>query len=596
MERVIRDGVVSGRPAKEKSTYRSSKKKITWKERISRYTKEDMIKGIAIYAVALFLIVFLVLPLCTLFIKAFQDQDGTFTGLSQFVKYFQSKTLVYSITNTFVIAISSTLISVSLAFCFSYALSRKNVPFKGFFRYVSMIPIFAPTMLLGIALVYLFGNKGIFTALGLTIPLYGKVGIIIAESIYCFPIATTILMVAFSAADNRLYEAAESMGTSAIRKMFTITIPNVKYGLISAIFIAFTYSFTDFGAPSVVGGNYNVLATDVFKQVVGQQNFNMGAVVGIILLFPAVLSFAVDRITNKKQSSSISSKAIPYVIKPHKFSDRIATAFCVLVTLAMFLFFAVAFFASLIKLWPYNLTFTLSNYDLSRVASGEGGSAFTNSVVIALITAVIGTLVTFIGAYMIETVRNFKGIRKLTYFLSITPLAIPGTVVGLSFIMFFNARQFEIPFLSGYAILNPLHAVYGTIWILILANLVHFYSVPFTTATTALKRLDREFETVSESLGVPFYKTMRKVTIPLCLPAICEMAVYFFVNSLVTVSAVVFLYSPTVKIAAVAIVNMEGAGEIAPAVAMCMLLLMINLIVRLGYEGLQKHWYKKCVK
>lgn len=559
------------------------------KERFSRFTKEDFLKCLAIYSVAAFLIVFLVFPLGTLFIKAFQDKDGAFAGFSQFAAYFHSSTLLYSISNTFFIACVSTLIAVGLAFFFSYALTRKNVPAKGFFRYVGMMPIFAPTMLLGIALIYLFGNKGIVTALGMTVPLYGKVGIIIAESIYCFPVATTILMVAFSAADNRLYEAAETMGTSAVRKMFTITIPNVKYGLISAVFVAFTYSFTDFGAPSVVGGNYNVLATDVYKQVVGQQNFNMGAVVGIVLLFPAVLSFVVDRITSKKQSSAITAKAVPYQIKKHRATDILATVFCILIAVLMILFFAVALFASLIKLWPYNLTFTFSNYDLSKVASGQGLTAFQNSIVIAVITAVGGTIITFIGAYMIEMNRKFGRIRKLTYFLSITPLAIPGTVVGLSFIMFFNAAQFQIPF-TDYALVNPFHGVYGTIWVIVIANLIHFYAVPFTTATTALKRLDREFETVSESMGVPFYKMMKRVTIPLCLPAICEMAVYFFVNSLVTVSAVVFLYSPTSPIAAVAIVNMEGAGEIAPAVAMCMLLLFINLIVRLGYEGLQKFW------
>lgn len=162
------------------------------------------------------------------------------------------------------------------------------------------------------------------------------------------------------------------MGTSAVRKMFTITIPSVKYGLISAVFVTFTYSFTDFGAPSVVGGNYNVLATDVYKQVVGQQNFNMGAVVGIILLFPAVVSFAVDRIISRKQSSSISSKAVPYVIKPHRPTDIAAAVFCIIIALAVLLFSAVAFFASVIKLWPYDLTFTLSNYDLTKAASGDG--------------------------------------------------------------------------------------------------------------------------------------------------------------------------------------------------------------------------------
>lgn len=458
-----------------------------------------------------------------------------------------------------------------------------------------MIPIFAPTMLLGIALIYLFGNKGIFTALGLQVPLYGKVGIIIAESIYCFPVATTILMVAFSAADNRLYEAAETMGTSAIRKMFTITIPNVKYGLISAIFVAFTYSFTDFGAPSVVGGNYNVLATDVYKQVVGQQNFNMGAVVGIILLFPAILSFAVDRIINKKQNAAISAKSIPYQIKPHRPSDMAATIFCLVITLAMLLFFAVALFASLIKFWPYNLTFTLSNYDLSKISSGNGITAFKNSILIALISAFLGTFVTFLGAYLIEKNQKFKVSRRITYLLSITPLAIPGTVVGLSFIMFFNAPTFKIPFIEGYVLQNPFHIIYGTIWIIVLANMIHFYSVPFSTATTALKRLDKEFETVSESLAVPFYKTLRRVTLPLCTPAICEMWVYFFVNSLVTVSAVVFLFTPTAPIASVAIVSLEGSGQTAPAVAMCMLLLFINLVVRGIYEARQHKKQKSSV-
>lgn len=564
------------------------------KEKIQRCTREDAVRIAAIYAVAVFLILFLVCPLCTLFMKAFQDKTGVFVGFDQFAQYFSSRAMVYSISNTFFIAVVSTLISVSLAFFFSYALSRKNVPCKGFFRYVGMIPIFAPTMLLGIALIYLFGNKGILTALGLQIPLYGKVGIIIAESIYCFPVATTILMVAFSAADNRLYEAAEAMGTSALRKMVTITIPNVKYGLVSAVFVSFTYSFTDFGAPSVVGGNYNVLATDVYKQVVGQQNFNMGAVVGIILLFPAVLSFAVDRITSKKQSAAISAKAVPYRIKPHRASDFIATVFCIAITIAMLLFFAVALFASLIKLWPYNLTFTLANYNLSNAAAGNGAEAFGNSILISVISAFLGTVLTFAGAYMIEKNQRFALSRRITYFLSITPLAIPGTVVGLSFIMFFNASSFRIPF-TEYALVNPFHGIYGTIWIIVLANMVHFYSVPFSTATTALKRIDREFETVSESLAVPFYKTLKKVTIPMCFPAICEMWVYFFVNSLVTVSAVVFLYSPASPIASVMIVSMQGAGQTAPAAAMCMLLLFINLAMRLVYEALHKHQERKAL-
>lgn len=557
------------------------------KKKLSGFTMDDFIKGLAIYAVAIFLIIFLVLPLAALFAKAFQNADGTFAGLAQFKKYFSSSALSVSIGNTFFISIMSTVISVTLAFFFSYALTRKNVPFKTLFRYIGMMPLFAPTMLLGIALIYLFGNKGIVTALGLVIPLYGKVGIIIAESLYCFPVTTTILMVAFSNADNRLYEAAETMGTSALRKMFTITIPGVKYGLISAIFVAFTYSFTDFGAPSVVGGNYNVLATDVYKQVVGQQNFNMGAVVGIVLLIPAVLSFIVDRITNKKQNASVSAKAVPYVIKKDTKSDIAATVFCILIAIIMLGFFGIALFASLIKMWPYNLTLTLKNYDFSKAVAGDGLKAIQNSVFIAIVVSIVGTLITFLTAYMIEKVRKFAIIRKITYFLSITPLAIPGTVVGLGYIMFFNATEFPIPG-TDYALISPFHGIYGTLWILVLADIIHYFSVPFTTATTSLKKLDKEFETVSDSMGVPFYKTLWRVTVPMCLPAISEMIVYYFVNAMVTVSAVVFLYSPSVKIASVAIVNLEGAGDVAVAAAMCMFILFVNIFVRILYETVSK--------
>lgn len=552
------------------------------REKLEQITRDDIMRFVALYSVAAFLVLFLVCPLCILFAKAFQYKDGSFAGFAQFHKIFLQQCYGILYFKYVFIAVVSTIIAVTLAFVRLFIVTEKCTN-ERFFRYVGMVPLFAPTMLLGIALIYLFGNKGMLTALGIQIPLYGKVGIIIAESIYCFPVATTILMVAFSAADNRLYEAADTMGTSALRKMLTITIPNVKYGLISAIFVAFTYSFTDFGAPSVVGGNFNVLATDVYKQVVGQQNFNIGAVVGIILLFPAVLSFVVDRITSRKQSAAISAKSVPYQIKPHKITDFVATIFCSIVAIAMILFFAVALFASLIKLWPYNLTLTLSNYDLSHVSAGNGVIGFRNSVLISLMTAFLGTILTFVGAYMIEKNYRFPLSRKITYFLSIIPLAIPGTVVGLSFILFFNASAFQIPF-TDYSIINPFHSIYGTIWVIMLANMVHFYSVPFSTATTALKRIDREFETVSESLNVPFYKTMWRVTLPMCFPAICEMWVYFFVNSLVTISAVVFLYFPTAPIASVMIVSMQGAGQTAPAAAMCMVLLFINLGVRLIYE------------
>lgn len=554
------------------------------KKKLSSFDLNNIFKLLLLAFILFFFIIFLIAPLVKLITRAFEDINGNFVGLSQFEKYFNSPSLLNSFGHTFFISAISTLIAVSMAFIFSYILARKNIAFKRGFKYITMLPLFSPTMLLGICLIYLFGNKGILTSLGFNIPIYGKVGIIIAETIYCFPVATTILTVAFSAADNRLYEAAEVMGASALKKMLTITLPGVKYGLISAIFVCFTYSFTDFGAPITVGGNYNVLAVDIYTQVLGLQNFSMGAVISIIMLFPAVLAFIVDRITSKKQSSLISSRSTAYVIKKKKLSDTLSFVFCIIISIILLSFFAMALIASLIKIWPYDMSFTLEHYDFSKLAISSCGEAFRNSIIVSLISAVLGTIICFLAAYGAEKIDRFKLLRKVIYFLSITPLAIPGTVIGLSFIMFFNSKILPIGN-TGIGFINPFSSIYGTIWILVFVNLIHFFSVPFTTATTALKKLDKEFEIVSESMSVPFYKTLLKVTLPLCSSAILEMIVFFFVNSMSTVAAVVFLYSPKTSLASIAIVNLQDYGFTASAAAMSVVVLLINLIVRISYDS-----------
>ncbi len=146
---------------------------------------------------------------------------------------------------------------------------------------------------------------------------------------------------------------------------------------------------------------------------------------------------------------------------------------------------------------------------------------------------------------------------------------------------FFSQPTIQI---LGLSVTNPFHSLYGTIAVLVLVNIIHFYSVTFVTATTALKKLDREFELVSQSMGIPFYKTFFRVTVPMCLPTILEMVMYYFVNSMVTVSAVVFLYAADFKLAAVSIVNMDDAGNVAPTAAMSVLIVVTNIVVRVVYE------------
>ncbi|WP_128855399.1 putative 2-aminoethylphosphonate ABC transporter permease subunit [Bacillus sp. CDB3] len=559
----------------------SAKKKI--KRRIG---KEEWLQRLLIIGMLLSFFIMLVLPLLQLFTQAFYDKDGASVGVANFSKYFTTPTLVQSLQNTIWISGATTIISVTLAFAYAYAIARTNVFGKRVFQYVALLPLFAPTMMHGIALTYLFGNQGLITKgmfglfEGIQIPLYGPVGIVMAEVMYTFPQAFLILLIAFQGSDYRLYEASNMLGASKAKQFLTVTLPSVKYGLISAMFVVFTLSFTDFGAPKIVGGQYNVLATDVYKQVIGQQNMSMGATVGMILLIPAIFAFAVDRITQRKQANLLSSKAVPYRIINNKKRDVISFVYCSVVTLMIILLFVAVGIAASVKVWPYNMSFTFEHFNFSSL-TGDGLEAFKNSVIVSAVTAVIGAILTFVFAYAIEKIEQLQFLRKVGYFFSIVPLAIPGLVLGLGYVFFFSQPTIQI---LGLSITNPFHSLYGTIAVLVLVNIIHFYSVTFVTATTALKKLDREFELVSQSMSIPFYKTFFRVTVPMCLPAILEMVMYYFVNSMVTVSAVVFLYAADFKLAAVSIVNMDDAGNVAPAAAMSVLIVVTNIVVRVVYE------------
>jgi iron(III) transport system permease protein len=408
-------------------------------------------------------------------------------------------------------------------------------------------------------------------ALGIN-EIYGAPGIVLAEIFSVFPHALMILITALTLSDARLYEAADAMGTSAARKFWTITLPGAKYGLISAALVTFTLVITDFGIPKVIGGNFNVLATDVFKLVIGQQDFQRGAVVALLLLAPAVLTFGVDHWVSRKQTAMLTARAVPYAPRPAPAYDALMTAYCGAVALLILAMVGMALFASFASFWPYNLKPSLRHYVMGLV-DAEVGDAFINSLLVAAGTASVGTALVFVGAYMLEKTKGMDGLRSAVRLLAMLPMAVPGLVLGLGYIFFFNAPG------------NPLNGLYHTITLLTACTIVHFYTTGHLTAITALKSLDAEFEAVSASLKVPFYKTFWRVTLPICTPALVDIARYFFINAMTTISAVVFLYAPDTKVASIAILNLDEAGEIGAAAAMAMLIAAANTVATLLFLG-----------
>ena len=516
------------------------------------------------------LALFLIGPLLMILVKSVQDRDGVFVGLNQFREYFASGSVQRSIRNTLWVATVVTAITIPLAFGYAYALTRSCMPGKTLFRVIALTPILAPSLMAAISFIQWFGTQGLLKGLLGGASVYGPIGIILSSVYATFPHALMIVLTALLLADGRLYEAAESLRAPVWRRFFTITLPGAKYGLVSATMVVFSYTVSDFGIPKVIGGNFDVLAVDIFKQVIGQQNFNKGAVVSLVLLLPVLFAFTVDWVMRRRLQAQFSARAVPYIPRPSPRFDRAMLAFCVLVAVYLLGVLGMAVYTSFIKLWPYDKSFSLRHYVYGLIDAGVIDTFF-NSLRMALLTAVLGTVFIFSVAYLLEKTRGMRRLKSFVRLVATIPMAVPGMVLGLGYIFFFNHPD------------NPLNGLYHTMTILVLVTIVHYYTSSHLTAVTALRALDDEFESVSSSLKVPFYRTFFRVTVPVCLPAVLDIGRYLFVNAMVTISAVVFLYAPGTQLASVAILNMDEAGEIGAAAAMATLIVASSTTVCLLY-------------
>ena len=532
-----------------------------------RLDAERLLRGALIALFAAFLWVFLLAPMARIVWRSLLDGQGRFVGLANYVRYVETPAIAVSIGNSLAVSATAMALTVGLAFVYAYALTRTRVPGRAVFRVLAMLPLFAPSLVQAIAFVYVFGNNGVFTRLtDVNVGIYGFKGIVLAEVFYCFPHAMLILTAALAAADARLYDAAAALGASRWRAFLTVTLPGVKYGLMSACFVVFTLVITDFGVPKVIGGKYSVMATEIYNQVIGQQNFTMGATVSVVLVVPALIAFVVDRLVQRRQYALVSSAARPLAPSRRRARDTLLFLYCAVVAAGIAGIYLVILVSSLVARWPYSFAPTLKHYRFDAIG---GYAALVNSVQVAALTAMVGTVVVFVGAYLLEKSRTPAS--GPLYMLALLPVSIPGMVLGLAYIFTFNAPD------------HPLNRLYGTLAILVISNVVHYFTVPFLTATASLKQMDAEFESASASLGVPFYRTFWRVTLPIALPSIVSISMYFFLSAMVTLSAVVFLVAPGTELAAVAVLLMDDAGDTAQAAAMSVLIVTVGLGVRLVY-------------
>ncbi len=511
----------------------------------------------------LLLVVFVILPLWGILSYSLITPGGL--GLGNYARYFGDPRFVSIIGNTFEVSLSVTAATIVLAYGFAYALERTRMPLRPLLRVVALLPIFAPSLVQALGLQFLLGRNGLVNrTFGTELDIYGFWGIFVADLLYAFPHAFLILSTALAVGDQRLYESAEALGASAWRSFRTVTLPATRYGIASATFVVFTIVITDFGNPVVIGGNYSVLAVEIYNQVSGQANFSMGAVIGVLLLFPAALAVVAERWIARHQHAAVGAQSVPLRARPNRRRDLLWLCYCLLVGAAILAVVAVVVYASFVRLWPYNLSLSLRHYAFDVQ---NGIAPLWTSIQVAFVTAGIAVVVVTLAAYANHQLS--EAVKRPLYFLSILPAAVPGMVLGLGYILAFNDPA------------HPVYAIYDTMLIIAVCNVYHYHAQGFLLATTNMKQISRTFEEASATLGATRLGTLLRVTLPMIWPSVLAIGAFFFMRAMVTLSAVIFLITPSTQLAAVSVLYLDDRGALnqAAAFAVCIMATVIGFLL-----------------
>ncbi len=514
--------------------------------------------------IALLLFFFMLFPLWKILTLSFFERGevgfATFT-LDNYIKYFSNAYTLRTLWHSLYVSAATTIIVTVIVFFFAYAMTRTTMAGKTFFKNIIMMPLVAPSIVQALALIYLFGRNGIVTAhwLGTDWNIYGSTGIIISEVLYCLPHAFVILFTTLSAVDIRLDEAAESLGATPFKVFTRITLPSAKYGILSSAALTFNLTITDFGNPVVIGGNYSVLATEIYSQVTNLYRFDLGATISIILLVPSLGAFMLNYYISRKTFSMISGAAKPEIPPSRPLKKYGFTAFCSLVAFSIIVIFVTVIMGSFVKVWPYDWTLTLSHYQFPSIG---GYSAIWTSLWISLVVGISGSFITLVASYVMETRRPY--FKQFIYFLSVMPAAIPGLVMGLGYILAFN---------------KPYYFFYGTPWIVVINIVICNFTLGILSSISNMRNIDPSVEEASISLGGDTVRTFFQIIFPLSRVAFFQNFVYFFMRSMTTISAVIFLVSASVHLAAIEIIMLDNDGWTASANAMCTCIIGIVMVM-----------------
>lgn len=524
------------------------------------------------WIIVLIFALFLAAPLAILLGKSVIGEQGA--TLEFYSSVIIDKDFLPALGNSFLVAAAAAVVATVIAFVMAYAVHYTNISkyLKQVIKAVAMLPMFLPTITYGFAIIYSFGKQGLITRLlgKQLFDIYGFMGLMVGYVIYTIPVAFLLIHNSMGYIDKKTIVVSKVMGDGNI-STFWIGVLRPLLGTLAGAFVqAFFLSFTDFGIPASVGGSYDVIATMLYNKMIGGiPDFNRGAVVAVIMLIPSIGSICILHFLEK---FNIRYSHISDVdLRKNRIRDASWGTVGSILSILVLSVFAVIFVVPMVEEWPYKTGFSLEHF-LTVFEDSELLGAYTHSIVMAVCTALFGTLLAYGAALITARSKLSSRYKRIIDSISLVTNAIPGMVLGVAYMFLFPGTPLQ-----------------NTLVLMVLCNIVHYFSTPYLMMKNSLSKMNAGWETTAMLMGDSWLKTIIRVVTPNALFSLLEVFSYYFINAMVTISALVFIAGARTMVLTTKIKQLQYINKFNEVFVLSLLILITNLIAKALFALLAKN-------